>query len=106
MIKNDKVNNLDKEEKNVTSIEEDEGFIKTNEDREGDIENRPKRYSPNSVKKITHTNNLNNLILSCVKNDEYCYTLLDYMKKMFHFSQIDYYSAYTQLLYCFRPKEM
>ena len=106
MIKNEKLNFSEKEEKSVNSIEEEDGFIKSNEYKEGDIENIPKRYSPNSMKKITHTNNLNNLILSCVKNDEYCYTLLDYMKKMFHFSQIDYYSAYTQLIYCFRPKEM
>jgi hypothetical protein len=52
------------------------------------------------------TTNLNNLILSCVNNEEYCYTMLDYLKKMCHFSQIDYYIGYTQLIYCFRPKEM
>jgi hypothetical protein len=47
-----------------------------------------------------------NLLLNCVKTDDYCFTLLDYLKKMFRFSQIDYYSAYTQILYCFKPKEM
>jgi hypothetical protein len=47
-----------------------------------------------------------NLLLNCVKTDDYCFTLLDYLKKMLRFSQIDYYSAYTQILYCFKPKEM
>ena len=26
--------------------------------------------------------NLNNLILSCVKNEEYCYSFIDYLKKI------------------------
>lgn len=50
--------------------------------------------------------NLNDLLLSCVKNDEYCYSMLDYFKKMFNVRQIDYYFAYIQLIYCFQPKEI
>jgi hypothetical protein len=71
-----------------------------------DIQSRSGKQSSYLEKKIPHSNNLNNLIMSCVKNEEYCLTMLDYIKKICHFSQIDYFSAYTQLLYCFKPKEM
>jgi hypothetical protein len=47
-----------------------------------------------------------NLLLNCVKSEDYCFTLLDYTKKMFRFSQIDYYYAFMQIIYCFKPKEM
>jgi hypothetical protein len=47
-----------------------------------------------------------NLILNCLKTEDYCLSLMDYMKKMMHFSQIDYYVSYMQILYCFKPKEM
>jgi hypothetical protein len=47
-----------------------------------------------------------NLILNCLKTEDYCLSLMDYMKKMMHFSQIDYYVSYMQVLYCFKPKEM
>jgi hypothetical protein len=70
-----------------------------------EIESRPLSLAPSSIKKSS-VNNFNNLILSCVKNEEYCFTMLDYLKKMCHYSQLDYYSTYTQLLYCFKPKEM
>jgi hypothetical protein len=50
-------------------------------------------------------NNMN-LLLNSVKSDDYCFTLLDYTKKMFRFSQIDYYYAFMQVVYCFTPKEM
>lgn len=50
--------------------------------------------------------NLNDLLLSCVKKDEYCYSMIDYFKKMFNFRQVDYYLAYIQLIYCFQPKEI
>ncbi len=50
--------------------------------------------------------NLNNLILSCVKNEEYCYSFIDYLKKIYHIRQIDYYLAYLNILYCFKPKEL
>lgn len=50
--------------------------------------------------------NLNNLILSCMKNDEYCYSMIDYLKKMIYIRQVDYYLAYTNVIYCFKPKEI
>ena len=50
-------------------------------------------------------NNIN-LLLNSIKTDDYCFTLLDYLKKMFRFSQIDYYSAYTQILYCLHPPNL
>ncbi len=50
--------------------------------------------------------NLNNLILSCVKNEEYCYSFIDYLKKIYHIRQIDYYLAYLNIIYCFKPKEL
>lgn len=70
-----------------------------------DIESRSFTNTPNSNRKPS-VNNFNNLILTCVKNEEYCFTMLDYLKKMCHYSQLDYFSTYTQLLYCFKPKEM
>ena len=57
-------------------------------------------------KKMASIQNLNTLILSCVKNDEYCSSMIDYLKKMIHIRQIDYYLAYTNILYCFKPKEI
>jgi hypothetical protein len=53
-----------------------------------------------------NTKNYSNLLLNCVKTEDYCFTLLDYTKKMFRFSQIDYYSAFMQVVYCFKPREM
>ena len=50
--------------------------------------------------------NLNNLILKCVSNEEYCYSFIDFLKKMYHFKQIDYYLSYLNILYCFIPKEL
>jgi hypothetical protein len=90
---------------------EDEDFIQSRIskiEKENIIKSDIQRTSETkeSLNKKINTKNLNNLLLSCVKNQEYCYTMLDYMKKMFHFSQVDYYLAYTQILYCFKPKEM
>jgi hypothetical protein len=102
MIKNDNINSNNNADANLQIVHEENGFI---EQKLDDINSKPKRNF-NVLKKSINTNNLNNLILSCVKNDEYCYTMLDYFKKVFHFSQIDYYSAYSQILYCFKPREM
>ena len=41
--------------------------------------------------------------MNCVKNEEYCYSFIDFMKKFYHFKQIDYYFAYMNILYCFSP---
>jgi hypothetical protein len=87
----------------LTKIADDEeGFVS----QQSEVNGKTNKYKNNNQKKINSLNNMNNLILSCVKNEEYCLTMLDYLKKMLHFSQIDYYSAYTQILYCFKPKEM
>ena len=62
---------------------------------------------PNYEKNTEMSNgNYSNLLLKCMKTDSYCFTLLDYFKKIIHISQIDFYSAYVQLLYCFKPKEL
>ena len=108
--KNEEINNKNsKDETSLQIADEDEDFIQRRVNRL-ESESKEKKNVLNtvrepSIKKINSTH-LNNLLLSCVKNEEYCYTMLDYMKKMFHFSQVDYYLAYTQILYCFKPKEM
>jgi len=47
--------------------------------------------------------NIHQFIMNCVKNEEYCYSFIDFMKKFYHFKQIDYYFAYMNILYCFSP---
>ena len=102
--------NEDAKQNKKENLTEEDGLISVSQRpsiMNPDLENKAGKYStPPANKKMSHSSNLNNLILSCVKNEEYCLSMLDYMKKMCHFSQIDYYSAYTQLLYCFKPKEM
>lgn len=46
------------------------------------------------------------LLLKCINSNTYCLSLMDYIKKVYHFSQIDFYSAYIQLMYCFKPHEL
>jgi hypothetical protein len=50
--------------------------------------------------------NTQNHILKYLNQSNYCVSLFDYMRKIFHFSQIDFYSAYIQLLYSFKPNEL
>ena len=47
--------------------------------------------------------NIHKFIMNCVKNEEYCYSFIDFMKKFYHFKQIDYYLAYMNIIYCFSP---
>jgi uncharacterized membrane protein len=47
--------------------------------------------------------NIHQFIMNCVKNEEYCYSFIDFMKKFYHFKQIDYYLAYMNIIYCFSP---
>ena len=47
--------------------------------------------------------NIHQFIMNCVKNEEYCYSFIDFMKKFYHFKQIDYYFAYMNIIYCFSP---
>jgi hypothetical protein len=110
--KNEEINYINsKEDSSLQIAREDEDFIQSRIskfEKEKNINSDSQKISEpkGSLNKNINTKNLNNLLLSCVKNQEYCYTMLDYMKKMFHFSQVDYYLAYTQILYCFKPKEM
>jgi len=46
---------------------------------------------------------INQFIMNCVKNEEYCYSFIDFIKKFYHFKQIDYYLAYMNIIYCFSP---
>ena len=50
--------------------------------------------------------NIHQFIMNCVKNEEYCYSFIDFMKKFYHFKQIDYYLAYMNILYCFSPIDL
>mmetsp|Transcript_5161 Transcript_5161/g.5298 ORF Transcript_5161/g.5298 Transcript_5161/m.5298 type:complete len:279 (-) Transcript_5161:28-864(-) len=45
-------------------------------------------------------------IVRCMQSNSYCLSLMDYLKKLLYFSQIDFHSAYVQLLYCFKPQEI
>lgn len=47
-----------------------------------------------------------NFLTQCFNDSNYCLSLMDYLKKLYHFSQIDFYSAYVQLIYCFKPQEI
>lgn len=47
--------------------------------------------------------NIHQFIMNCVKNEEYCYSFIDFLKKFYHFKQIDYYLAYMNFIYCFSP---
>lgn len=47
--------------------------------------------------------NKQNLIQS---SESYCFTLMDYFKKLIHYRQIDLYAAYSQMFNCFSPKEL
>lgn len=53
-----------------------------------------------------YKNSENSLIIKCIQSNTYCLSLMDFMKKLLHISQIDFYSAYVQLLYCFQPQEL
>ena len=57
------------------------------------------------VNKKVPINNAN-LLMNCLKANNYCFSLMDYFKKMLKFSQIDFSSSYLQILYCFTPKKL
>jgi len=46
------------------------------------------------------------LLLKCMQSNSYCLSLMDYLKKLMYFSQIDFHSAYLQILFCFQPNEI
>jgi len=73
-----------------------------------DIEsNTDKAKIQNNIKdnKKIPTNNAN-LLMNCLKTNNYCFSLMDYFKKMMKFSQIDFNASYLQILYCFTPKKL
>ena len=47
-----------------------------------------------------------NVLAKCFNNSNYCLSIMDYFKKVYYFSHIDFYSSYIQILYCFRPQEL
>jgi hypothetical protein len=47
-----------------------------------------------------------NILLKCMKPDSYCFTFLDYFRKIVNVSHIDFIYSYSQVLYCFKPREM
>jgi len=70
-----------------------------------DDENQELSKSKESPVLSTTTNNQNN-ILKYLNQSNYCISLMDYIRKIVHFSQIDFFSAYIQLLYAFKPNQL
>jgi hypothetical protein len=72
-----------------------------------DIESNTDKKAQISMKETKkNSQNNSNLILNLLKTDNYCFSLMDYFKKMFKFSQMDFHSSYLQILYCFTPKKL
>ena len=72
-----------------------------------DIESNTDKKTQISMKETKkNSQNNSNLLLNLLKTDNYCFNLMDYFKKMFKFSQMDFYSSYLQILYCFNPKKL
>ena len=60
---------------------------------------------PDDVSNDFQITNPNSLI-KCMQTNSYCLSLMDYLKKLLYLSQIDFHSAYVQILYCFKPQEI
>ena len=90
-----------KEEEPLSSKEPSEIKIELSQNEE----NNNNDISYNDIKPlpIPQIKNIHQFIMNCVKNEEYCYSFIDFMKKFYHFKQIDYYFAYMNILYCFSP---
>ena len=90
-----------KEEEPLSSKEPSEVKIELSQNEE----NNNNDISYNDIKPlpIPQIKNIHQFIMNCVKNEEYCYSFIDFMKKFYHFKQIDYYFAYMNILYCFSP---
>ncbi len=73
-----------------------------------DIESNSDKIKNHNIKKENRKMPINNanLLMNCLKANNYCFSLMDYFKKMLKFSQIDFYSSYLQILYCFTPKKL
>ena len=70
---------------------------------QNDENNNDTTYNDIKPLPLPQIKNIHQFIMNCVKNEEYCYSFIDFMKKFYHFKQIDYYFAYMNILYCFSP---
>ena len=89
-----------KEEEPLSSKEPSEVKIELSQNEEN---NNDIAYNDIKPLPIPQIKNIHQFIMNCVKNEEYCYSFIDFMKKFYHFKQIDYYFAYMNILYCFSP---
>jgi hypothetical protein len=73
-----------------------------------DIESNSEKITNKNNQKENKKISINNanLLMNCLKANNYCFSLMDYFKKMLKFSQIDFHSSYQQILYCFTPKKL
>ena len=88
-----------KEEDPLSSKEPSEVKIELSQD----TSNNDISYNDIKPLPIPQIKNIHQFIMNCVKNEEYCYSFIDFMKKFYHFKQIDYYFAYMNIIYCFSP---
>ena len=89
-----------KEEDPLKSQEPSEVKIELSQNNEN---NNDITYNDIKPLPLPQIKNIHQFIMNCVKNEEYCYSFIDFMKKFYHFKQIDYYFAYMNILYCFSP---
>ena len=89
-----------KEEEPLSSKEPSEVKIELSKNEEN---NNDTTYNDIKPLPLPQIKNIHQFIMNCVKNEEYCYSFIDFMKKFYHFKQIDYYFAYMNILYCFSP---
>ena len=89
-----------KEEEPLSSKETSEVKIELSQNEEN---NNDITYNDIKPLPIPQIKNIHQFIMNCVKNEEYCYSFIDFIKKFYHFKQIDYYFAYMNILYCFSP---
>lgn len=73
-----------------------------------DIESNTDKINNQNIKKEYKKIPINNanLLMNCLRANNYCFSLMDYFKKMLKISHIDFYSSYQQILYCFTPKKL
>ena len=89
-----------KEEDPLSSKEPSEVKIELSQDTSNNDNNT---YDDIKPLPLPQMKNIHQFIMNCVKNEEYCYSFIDFMKKFYHFKQIDYYFAYMNIIYCFSP---
>ncbi len=92
-----------KEEDPLSSKEPSEVKIELSQDTSNNDNNT---YNDIKPLPLPQMKNIHQFIMNCVKNEEYCYSFIDFMKKFYHFKQIDYYFAYMNIIYCFSPMSL